>query len=80
MRSTVAGAVLRFSFVLSAGFALLLAGTAGPAHAQCTQTGGVDAVVVGEQDSHEDLEPAQAILTSALFGWRDHPDFFRRWF
>ena len=39
MKSTIACIVLRFCFVLFAGFALLLAGTAGPAHAQCTQTG-----------------------------------------
>lgn len=39
MKSTIACTVLRFCFVLFAGFALLLAGTAGSAHAQCTQTG-----------------------------------------
>src|SRR5260370_34439281 len=39
MRSSVAGAVLRFGFVLSAVAGWLLAGTAGPAHADCNQSG-----------------------------------------
>src|SRR5260370_10553265 len=39
MRSTVAGAVLRFGFVLFAVAGSLLAGTAGPAHADCNQSG-----------------------------------------
>ena len=39
MKSTIACIALRFGFVLFAGFTLLLAGTAGPARADCTQTG-----------------------------------------
>jgi hypothetical protein len=39
MRSTVAGAAWRFGFVLFAAAGSLFAGTAGPAHADCTQSG-----------------------------------------
>jgi len=39
MRSTVAGAVLRFGFVLFAATGSLFVATARPAHADCTQSG-----------------------------------------